>query len=67
MKHIEPQRMETALNIRGWRLVRINGGHHVWKSADGTRTTVVPFHRGTLAPGTQRSIMRAAGLDDSDL
>lgn len=67
MKHVTPQRMETVLNIRAWRLVRINGSHHIWKSGDGTKTTVVPFHRGTIAPGTQRAIMRAAGLSDDDL
>ena len=67
MKHVTPQRMESILNIRAWRLVRINGSHHIWKSEDGQRTTVVPFHRGALAPGTQRAIMRVANLSDDDL
>jgi predicted RNA binding protein YcfA (HicA-like mRNA interferase family) len=59
--------METVLNVRAWRLVRINGSHHIWKSEDGSSTVVVPFHRGDLAPGTQRTIMRVAGLTDEDL
>ena len=67
MKHVTPQKMESALNIRAWSLVRINGSHHIWKSADGTRTGVVPFHRRDLAAGTQRSIMRVAELTDDDL
>jgi len=56
-----------VLNVRAWRLVRINGSHHIWKSEDGSSTVVVPFHRGDLAPGTQRTIMRVAGLTDEDL
>ena len=67
MKHVTPQRMESVLNVRAWRLVRINGSHHIWKSEDGTRTVVVPFHRGDIAPGTQRAIMRTAELTDADL
>ena len=67
MKHVTPQRMETVLNVRAWRLVRINGSHHIWKNEDGTKTVVVPFHRGDLAPGTQRTIMRVAELTDDDL
>ena len=58
MKHISPQKMESVLNVRGWRLVRINGSHHIWKNEDGTKTVVVPFHRRDLAPGTQRTIDR---------
>lgn len=67
MKPVTPQRMETVLNVRAWRLVRINGSHHIWKNEDGTKTVVVPFHRGDLAPGTQRTIMRVAELTDDDL
>ena len=67
MKHISPQKMESVLNVRGWRLVRINGSHHIWKNEDGTKTVVVPFHRRDLAPGTQRTIMRTTGLEDADL
>lgn len=50
---------------RGWRLVRINGSHHVFKS--GGRTVVIPFHRGTMAPGTQGAVMRALGISDDDI
>lgn len=67
MKPVTPQKMESALNVRAWRLVRINGSHHIWKNEDGTKTVVVPFHRRDLAPGTQRTIMRTAGLEDADL
>ena len=67
MRHVTPQQAEKALNIRAWRLVRTSGSHHVWKSEDGARTVVIPFHRGVIAPGTQRAIMKAAGLTDEDL
>ena len=67
MKPSTPQKIERALDVRAWRLVRIHGSHHIWKSGDGTLTVVVPFHRGNLAPGTQRTIMRVAGLTDDDV
>ena len=67
MRHVTPQRLEDEATARDWRLVRINGSHHILKSYDGRLTVVIPFHRGTLAPGTQRSIMRTLGITDDDL
>lgn len=65
MKHVSPERLADAAVKRGWRLVRVNGSHHVFKS--GGRTVVIPFHRGTMAPGTQRAVMRTLGISDGDL
>ena len=43
MKHISPQKMESVLNVRGWRLVRINGSHHIWKNEDGCLVIKSPY------------------------
>lgn len=67
MKHVTPQRMQKKAEELGWELVRVNGSHHVFKSADGRQRVVIPFHRGILAPGTQRFIMRTLGICDDDL
>jgi predicted RNA binding protein YcfA (HicA-like mRNA interferase family) len=51
-----------ALEKAGFNLVRINGSHHMMRSAEG-RFTVVPVHRGRdVPPGTLRRIIRDAGL-----
>ena len=60
--------MCRILENRGWQLVRINGSHHIYRNATIARQTTVPVHgNDDLKPGTQRSIMRDAGLTDDDL
>ena len=68
MKTVSGKRMCRILEQRGWTLARINGAHHIYRHAGARRITVVPVHGNQdLKPGTQRSIMRDAGLTDTDL
>lgn len=68
MKVISGKRMCRLLEQRGWTLARINGSHHVYRQAASGRRTVVQVHGNQdLKPGTQRAIMRDAGLTDDDL
>jgi len=47
---------------------RINGAHHIYRHTATGRRTVVPVHGNQdLKPGTQRGIMRDAGLTAGDL
>ena len=65
---ISGKRMCRVLEQRGWTLARINGGHHIYRHAATGRRTTVPVHANQdLKPGTQRGIMRDAGLTDDDL
>lgn len=67
MKTVSGKRMGKVLEGRGWVLDRVNGSHHIYVHPDDSRVTV-PVHANTdLKPGTQRSIMRDAGLTDADL
>lgn len=67
MKSISGKR-RCRLEQRGWTLARINGAHYLYRQATTGRRTVVPMHgHQELKPGTQRSIMRDAGLTDADL
>ena len=67
MKIVSGKRMCRVLEQRGWALARINGAHHIYRHTTGRRT-VVPVHgKQDLKPGTQRGIMRDAGLTDADL
>ena len=68
MKTLTPQQMIDILEDRGWYLYRQKGSHRMYRSLeDMSRTTIVPFHRHDLPPGTQRAIMRDAGLTNEDL
>jgi predicted RNA binding protein YcfA (HicA-like mRNA interferase family) len=65
---ISGKRMCRLLEQRGWTLARIHGAHHIYRHASTGRRTVVPVHGNQdLKPGTQRGIMRDAGLADADL
>lgn len=60
--------MCRVLEGRGWVLVRISGSHHIYRNSTTGQLTTVPVHANKdLKPGTQRSIMRDAGLTDDDL
>lgn len=68
MKIVSGKQMCRLLEQRGWTLARITGVHHIYRHSATGRRTVVPVHGNQdLKPGTQRSIMRDAGLTESDL
>jgi predicted RNA binding protein YcfA (HicA-like mRNA interferase family) len=68
MKPVSGRRMCRVLESRGWELVRVSGSHHVYRHPSSGKQTTVPVHGNKdLKPGTQRSIMRDAGLTDDDL
>jgi predicted RNA binding protein YcfA (HicA-like mRNA interferase family) len=68
VKRVSGKEMCKALERKGWVLDRVRGSHHVYKSPDNTQTASVPVHGNrTLRIGTQRSIMKAAGLTEDDL
>jgi predicted RNA binding protein YcfA (HicA-like mRNA interferase family) len=65
---ISGKRMGRILESHGWRLARISGSHHIYRHPDSDRRISVPVHgNADLKPGTQRSVMRDAGLTDADL
>ena len=68
MKPVSGRRMCQALEASGWTLARIEGSHHVDLRDDSPRNISVPVHGNRdLKPGTQRIVMRMAGLTDADL
>jgi predicted RNA binding protein YcfA (HicA-like mRNA interferase family) len=68
VKIIRGKRMCRVLESRGWHLVRINGSHHIYRDPTTMRQTTVPVHgNDDLKPGTQRAILRDAGLTENDL
>ena len=68
MKTVSGKRMCKVLESRGWLLLRVTGSHHIYWNPVSELQTSVPVHaNGDLKPGTQRKIMRDAGLKDNDL
>jgi predicted RNA binding protein YcfA (HicA-like mRNA interferase family) len=67
MKPVSGKHMCRVLERYGWTLDRIKGSHHIYRRS-GYSPISVPVHGNkNLKPGTQRAIMRAAGLTDNDL
>jgi predicted RNA binding protein YcfA (HicA-like mRNA interferase family) len=60
MPPVSGAQMADILRQAGFRAVGERGPHVKFRSPEG-RTTVVPMHE-TLARGTQRGILRQAGL-----
>ena len=68
MKHVSGADFCQALERKGWRFLRVaKNAHHVYRSPDGRSIVSVPTKGHTLKTGTQRSLMRQAGLTDADL
>ncbi len=68
MKPISGKRMCKILEARGWVFDRTKGSHWVYLRGNPAVSISVPVHGNRdLATGTQRGIMRQAGLTDADL
>jgi predicted RNA binding protein YcfA (HicA-like mRNA interferase family) len=68
MKPVSGKRMCRILEARGWVRDRIRGSHYIYMHGDPPVSVPVPVHGNRdLKPGTQRDIMRLAGLTDADL
>lgn len=50
------------LKNSGWSLERTHGDHDVWGHPKSTQKIPVPRHKGDLAPGTVRQIMKDSSV-----
>jgi predicted RNA binding protein YcfA (HicA-like mRNA interferase family) len=68
MKPVSGKRLCKVLEERGWVLIRINGSHYIYGRPDLPPILPVPVHgNADLPTGTQRALMKLAGLTDDDL
>jgi predicted RNA binding protein YcfA (HicA-like mRNA interferase family) len=68
MMVVSGKQMCRILEQHGWTLARIHGSHHIYRNPTSAGPISVPVHgHQDLKPGTQRGIMRDAGLTDDDL
>lgn len=50
------------LGQNGFECVRSNGSHRLYKNKETGKQTIVPFHSKDLKPGTEKNILKQAGL-----
>ena len=68
MKPVSGKRMCRILEQHSWTRSNIKGSHHTYRLGDPPRSVSVPVHGNRDLPtGTQKTIMRQAGLTDDDL
>ncbi|MEW6263966.1 MAG: type II toxin-antitoxin system HicA family toxin [Thermodesulfobacteriota bacterium] len=68
MRPLSGRELARIVETKGWRLRRVSGSHHIY-GREGTRVRLsIPIHGNkNLKAGTQRTLMRLAGLTESDL
>jgi len=62
MKPQSFQEVEKTLKTAGFRVVRSNGSHFVWKNDSSGKSVPVPHHAKLISVGTLLAIYRQAGL-----
>lgn len=68
MKAVSGKRLCSILEDHGWVLHKIEGSHHIYRKEDSPVRLSIPVHGNRdLKSGTQRALMKAAGLTEGDL
>ncbi|MEG2378369.1 MAG: type II toxin-antitoxin system HicA family toxin [Clostridia bacterium] len=57
-----PKEMIKLLENNGFKRIRSNGSHIIFRSDLKNKSVTVPYHSKALKPGTERSILKLAGL-----
>ena len=68
MKSVSGRAFARMAERRGWKLLRINGSHHIYGKEGSVVRLTIPIHGNTaLKTGLQRHLMKLAGIEDSEL
>ncbi len=68
MKAVSGRDLAKVVEQKGWMLLRIQGSHHIYGKPGINIRLTIPIHGSKpLKTGTQRALMRLAGVTDSDL
>ncbi|WP_061215384.1 type II toxin-antitoxin system HicA family toxin [Syntrophomonas wolfei] len=59
---MNPKELMQILAQDGWKVVRIQGSHHIHKHPAKSGTIPVALHNKDMAPGTLNKILKIAGL-----
>lgn len=55
--------LSSHLKNQGWSIERTHGGHDVWSHPKSQNKIAVPRHKGDLAPGTVRDILKKSKVE----
>jgi len=68
MKSISGKDFARLLEAKGWCLRRVNGSHHIYTKPGFPARISIPIHGNqTLKIGLLKSLMKTAGLSETDL
>lgn len=68
MKQVSGRELARAVQRKGWSLARVHGSHHIFVMSGRRERIVIPIHGNRpLKIGLLRSLMKIAGLAESDL
>ncbi|MBI4082624.1 MAG: type II toxin-antitoxin system HicA family toxin [Candidatus Lambdaproteobacteria bacterium] len=68
MRALSGRELARLLERNGWRLLRVNGSHHIYGKSGTVVRISVPIHGNrALKAGLQRHLMGLAGPADSDV
>jgi predicted RNA binding protein YcfA (HicA-like mRNA interferase family) len=68
MKSVSGRELARQVERRGWQLLRINGSHHIYGKAGSIVRLSIPIHGNkALKTGLLRHLLKAAGIDESEL
>ena len=57
-----PKEIVKLLQTNGFVYVSSTGSHRKYRNPQTCKTVIVPFHAKDLKPGTEKSILKMAGL-----
>lgn len=57
-----PKQMEKILKKDGWRLIRTNGSHRIYKHPTKEGIISLPFHSKDLGKGIEKQILKDAQI-----
>ncbi len=68
MKSISGKHFARILEIKGWRLIRVNGSHHVYMKAGNSARISLPIHKNEdLKVGLLKHFMKIAEISEAEL
>ena len=68
MKAVSGKRFCRLLELKGWKLKRITGSHHIYAKTGNLARISVPVHgNAPLKIGLQRHLMKIAEIVESEL
>ena len=68
MKSISGKKFAKLLKSKGWRLLRVNGSHHIFGKPGNVQRISVPIHGNkALKTGLLRHFLKVSGISEDEL